>query len=87
MGIIAFIVIGLVAGLIARAVVPGRQNMGLVSTALLGMVGSVLGGLVGSLIHGRGLSLEPTGLLFSILGAVVVLLLVGMARGGRRAHV
>jgi uncharacterized membrane protein YeaQ/YmgE (transglycosylase-associated protein family) len=87
MGIIAFIIVGLVAGLIARAIIPGRQSMGLVATALLGMVGSLLGGLVGSLITGRGLDMHPTGLLFSVVGAVVLLLLMGMAKGGRRAHV
>jgi uncharacterized membrane protein YeaQ/YmgE (transglycosylase-associated protein family) len=89
MGIIAFIIIGLIAGLIARAILPGRQSMGLVATTLLGMVGSLVGGLVGSLFQrgdGRLFDLHPTGILMSVIGAIVVLLLVG-ATGRRRVHV
>lgn len=87
MGIIAFIIIGLIAGLIARAILPGRQSMGLLATTLLGMVGSLVGGLVGSLFvrDGRLFDLHPSGLLMSVVGAIVVLLLVG-ATGRRRVH-
>jgi uncharacterized membrane protein YeaQ/YmgE (transglycosylase-associated protein family) len=87
MGIIAFIIIGLIAGLIARAVLPGRQSMGLLATTLLGMVGSLVGGLVGSLFvrDGRLFDLRPSGLIMSVIGAIVVLLLVGAA-GRRRIH-
>jgi uncharacterized membrane protein YeaQ/YmgE (transglycosylase-associated protein family) len=87
MGIIAFIIIGLIAGLIARAILPGRQSMGLVATTLLGMVGSLIGGLIGSLFRrdGQLFDLHPTGILMSVVGAVVVLLLVGAA-GRRRVH-
>jgi uncharacterized membrane protein YeaQ/YmgE (transglycosylase-associated protein family) len=88
MGIIAFIVIGIVAGLIARALVPGNQSMGLIATAILGMVGSFVGGLIGSLFQGRGhaFDLHPTGLLFSVIGAMAVLMLVGLANGRRHLH-
>ena len=88
MGILAFIVIGLLAGLIARAVMPGNQSMGLVATTLLGMVGSLVGGLIGSLFSrtGRIFDLHPTGLIFSILGALLVLFLMGFA-GRRRVSV
>jgi uncharacterized membrane protein YeaQ/YmgE (transglycosylase-associated protein family) len=87
MGIIAFIVIGLIAGLIARAILPGRQSMGLIATTLLGMVGSLVGGLIGSLFRrdGQLFDLHPTGILMSVVGAIVVLLLVGAA-GKRRVH-
>jgi uncharacterized membrane protein YeaQ/YmgE (transglycosylase-associated protein family) len=87
MGIIAFIIIGLIAGLIARAILPGRQSMGLVATTLLGMVGSLIGGLIGSLFRrdGQLFDLHPTGILMSVVGAIVVLLLVGAA-GKRRVH-
>ncbi|KFE60125.1 GlsB/YeaQ/YmgE family stress response membrane protein [Hyalangium minutum] len=87
MGIIAFIIIGLIAGLIARAILPGRQSMGLLATTLLGMVGSLVGGLIGSLFvrDGRLFDLHPSGLLMSVAGAIVVLLLVG-ATGRRRIH-
>gem|GEM_PF-67609 len=85
-GIITMIVIGVVAGLIARAIVPGRQSMGVLATILLGIVGSFVGGLLGSLFSRDGnlVDLRPSGLLWSIIGAVVVLLLVGFA-GRRRA--
>lgn len=87
MGIIAFIVIGLIAGLIARAILPGRQSMGLIATTLLGMVGSLVGGLIGSLFRrdGQLFDLHPTGILMSVVGAIIVLLLVGAA-GKRRVH-
>jgi uncharacterized membrane protein YeaQ/YmgE (transglycosylase-associated protein family) len=89
MSIIAFILIGLIAGLIARAVMPGNQNMGLVATTLLGMAGSLVGGFVGSLLSSNGemCALHPAGLLLSILGALLVLFLVGFAGRGRRVHV
>lgn len=87
MGIIAFLVVGLLAGLIARALVPGRQSMGLVATLLLGIVGSFVGGFVGSLFSRSSVfELRPAGLLLSILGAIVVLLLVGAAGRRRRVH-
>ena len=86
MGIISMIVIGLVAGLIARAILPGRQTMGMLATILLGIVGSFVGGLLGSLFSSDGnlVDLRPSGLLWSIIGSVIVLLLVGFA-GRRRA--
>jgi uncharacterized membrane protein YeaQ/YmgE (transglycosylase-associated protein family) len=83
MGIIAFIIFGLIVGLIARAIMPGRQSMGFVATTLLGIAGAFVGGLIGSLVSGYGvLDLHPAGLIGSILGALAVLFLVGMA--GRR---
>jgi uncharacterized membrane protein YeaQ/YmgE (transglycosylase-associated protein family) len=87
MGIIAFIVIGLIAGLIARAILPGRQSMGLLATTLLGMVGSLVGGLIGSLFRrdGQLFDLHPSGIIMSVIGAIAVLLLVGAA-GRRRVH-
>lgn len=87
MSIIAFIVIGLLAGLIARALMPGRQNMGLIATTLLGMAGSLVGGFVGSLFRrgeGSMFDLNPAGLILSVVGAMLVLFLVGLAGRGRR---
>ena len=82
MSLIAFLVVGLIAGLIARAIYPGTQSMGLIATALLGIVGSFVGGLISSLIYSRGnwLDLHPTGLLFSVIGSIIVLFLAGMAK-------
>jgi uncharacterized membrane protein YeaQ/YmgE (transglycosylase-associated protein family) len=92
MGLLAFVLFGLVIGLAARAVMPGRQSMGLLATTLLGMAGSFIGGLVGSAIEGGRhggslLVLHPTGIIGSIVGAVLVMLLVGLGGGGRRAIV
>lgn len=89
MGIIAFLVIGLLAGLIARAIMPGNQNMGLVATTLLGIVGSFVGGLIGSLFRndGRVFDLHPSGILMSVLGALAVLMVMGFAGRRRRLHV
>ena len=80
MGLLAFLLFGLIVGLIARALMPGRQSMGLIATTLLGVAGAFLGGLVGSMLSGgRLLDLHPAGFIGSILGAMLVLFLVGMA--------
>lgn len=85
MSIIAFVLLGLIAGFIARAIMPGRQAMGLIATALLGMVGSLIGGCLGSLISGdRVFDLHAAGLIGSVIGALIVLMLTG-ARRRRRA--
>ena len=86
MGLIAFILFGLVVGLIARAVMPGRENMGLLATTLLGVAGAFVGGLVGSMVYGgRVFELHTGGIVGSILGACFVMFLVGL--GGRRRAV
>ena len=87
MSIIAFIVIGFVIGLIARAIVPGSQSMGLLATTGLGIAGSFIGGLVASVMYPRNdwTQLYPHNLLFSVLGAV--LLLVAIIGVNRRARV
>jgi len=91
MSILAFIIIGLLAGLLARAIVPGKQSLGLVATTLLGMVGSIVGGMIGSLFTGGELfRLEPAGIIMSIIGAIVVLLIFSWVQnrsgGHRRVH-
>lgn len=88
MGIITLIVVGVVAGLMARALIPGSQDLGLITTAVLGSAGSFAGSLLALLFHvgGRTGELHPVGLLFSVLGAMGVLLLVGLANGRRYLH-
>jgi uncharacterized membrane protein YeaQ/YmgE (transglycosylase-associated protein family) len=74
--IIGLIVIGLIAGLIARAVIPGKQSIGILLTIVLGIVGSFVGGFLGFLIFGsdpNGGFLQPSGIIGSILGAIIVL--------------
>jgi uncharacterized membrane protein YeaQ/YmgE (transglycosylase-associated protein family) len=88
MGIIGFIIIGFLAGLIARALMPGRQGMGLLATTLLGIAGSFVGGLIGSLFSRRPIfDLHPSGIIMSVLGAMLVLFIMGYAGRGRRVHV
>jgi len=83
MGLILFIVFGLVVGFIARAIMPGRQSMSLPMTAGLGVAGSFIGGAVGSLLSGRPLlEFNTAGLIGSVLGALAVLFAVGAS--GRR---
>lgn len=78
MGIIAFILFGFVVGLIARALMPGPQRLGIGMTTVLGMVGSFVGGFLGSLISDRSIfDLHAAGFLGSIIGALVVLFIVG----------
>jgi uncharacterized membrane protein YeaQ/YmgE (transglycosylase-associated protein family) len=73
--IIGLIIIGLIAGLLARFLVPGRDPMGLGGTILLGIVGSFVGGfLFGLVTGGTDNALQPAGLFGSIIGAVIVLL-------------
>ncbi|KZC95146.1 GlsB/YeaQ/YmgE family stress response membrane protein [Clavibacter tessellarius] len=83
--IISLIVVGLIAGFIARAVVPGRQNLSIPMTILLGIVGSFVGGFLGFLIFQRDAMdgfFQPAGIVGSIIGAIIVLL-VYVKVGGR----
>ncbi|GAA1634925.1 GlsB/YeaQ/YmgE family stress response membrane protein [Microbacterium flavum] len=84
--ILGLIVIGLIAGLIARAVIPGKQSMGILLTIVLGIVGSFVGGFLGFLIFGsdpNGGFFQTSGIIGSIIGAIVVLgLYVAFARRG-----
>ncbi|MDH4118441.1 MAG: GlsB/YeaQ/YmgE family stress response membrane protein [Acidimicrobiia bacterium] len=73
-GLIGFLVIGLVAGWLGRALLPGPDKMGIGKTLLIGLAGSLVGGLVGNLATGEGLSISPAGLIGSTLGAIAVLL-------------
>ena len=78
---IAWVIVGLIAGALARLIMPGRDPMGIIATILLGIVGSFIGGLISWAIWGsdtRGF--QPGGLLLSILGAIVVLWIWRMLR-------
>ena len=85
--IIVWAVFGLVAGAIARLLVPGRQSMGLLATMALGIIGSFVGGFVASLFTGRMDFSHPAGWIGSIIGAVLVLAIYLMATRGRRTTV
>jgi uncharacterized membrane protein YeaQ/YmgE (transglycosylase-associated protein family) len=88
--IIVMILVGLVVGFIARALVPGPDPMSVGATILLGIVGSFVGGFLGYVLFDTDVdegALQPSGLFGSIIGAVLALLLLNAAtsrRGGLR---
>ena len=73
MGIISMIIVGLIAGSIARALMPGPDPMGWLATILLGIVGSFVGGFLASTLLGRGTgsAIEPSGIVGSVIGALL----------------
>lgn len=84
--ILGIIIFGLIAGFVARALVPGNDAMGIGGTILLGIVGSFVGGFLGYLLLGHDLNdgaLQPSGLIGSIIGAIIALLVYRMANGRR----
>ena len=84
--IITLIIVGAVAGFLARLLVPGRDPMSLVATILLGIAGSFIGGFLGYLLFRKDASegaLQPSGLFGSIIGAIVVLLIYRAVTGSR----
>ena len=87
MGIIGWIVLGLLAGAIAKAIMPGAQGGGWLITMVLGIVGALLGGFIGSAVFGIGLdtffSIQTW--IVAILGSLVVLLIWGLVAKNRRA--
>lgn len=85
MGIIGWIVLGLIAGAIAKAIMPGNDPGGFILTMLLGVVGALLGGFLGSAIFGVGLrefwSIQTW--LVAIIGSVIVLAIYRVIAGRR----
>jgi len=85
LSLIGFIIIGLIAGYIARAVVPGPDPLGVVGTLILGVVGSFVGGFLWSALFGGGDLLATSGLIGSIIGAIVALLIYRAVSSRSRA--
>ncbi|MGP9688463.1 GlsB/YeaQ/YmgE family stress response membrane protein [Psychrobacter sp. AOP22-C1-C5] len=83
MSFIWMIIVGLVAGLLARAIKPGSDPMGWIMTIILGIVGAMLGGFLAGLI---GIDADGgfTGLIFSVIGAIILLFLYEMIVSKRR---
>jgi len=76
--IITIIVVGLIAGALARLLVPGRQDLSIPMTILLGIIGSFVGGFLGYVLFHKDAAqgfLQPSGLIGSVIGAVLVLLI------------
>jgi uncharacterized membrane protein YeaQ/YmgE (transglycosylase-associated protein family) len=86
LNVISWLVFGLIVGAIARFLMPGRQDMSWLATALLGIAGSLVGGVVSWLIFGGGEGMiNAAGFLMSILGAIVVVFAYGKMKGARTA--
>jgi len=85
-GIVSWLLFGLVAGLVARAITPGRHRIGCLPTLAVGLVGALVGGLIGDVVLGHkvhfGWDLGP--FLLAVLGAVVLLLALEKLGGRRR---
>lgn len=74
MGLIIWLLVGLIAGFVARAVLPGSDPMGFLGTLVLGLIGSLVGGFLGNLIFGGELDITAAGIIGSIIGAIIALL-------------
>jgi uncharacterized membrane protein YeaQ/YmgE (transglycosylase-associated protein family) len=88
--IITLLIVGLIAGALARLLVPGRDPIGIGGTILLGLVGSFVGGFLGWAIFGHDKNqgaFQPSGLLGSVIGAIILLLILRAVRGNNtRRH-
>jgi uncharacterized membrane protein YeaQ/YmgE (transglycosylase-associated protein family) len=73
-------VIGFIVGLIARAILPGTQSLGLILTAVLGIAGALIAGFIGQAAgwYAEG---QPAGFIASVVGAIVLLFIVGKVKG------
>jgi len=75
--IVTIVIVGAIAGFLARLLVPGRQHLSILATIVLGIVGSFIGGFLGYVMFGKDADngfLQPSGIIGSIIGAVIVLL-------------
>jgi uncharacterized membrane protein YeaQ/YmgE (transglycosylase-associated protein family) len=86
--LLSMLIIGIIAGFLARLLLPGRDPMGFWATVLLGVIGSFVGGFLGYVIFGHDLdegALQPSGIIGSVIGAMIVLLIwrrFSKSRGG-----
>jgi uncharacterized membrane protein YeaQ/YmgE (transglycosylase-associated protein family) len=85
MGILSWIVVGLIAGLLAKLILPGDNPGGLIVTTVIGMVGAVVGGIVIGILGGAGATgFNVWSILVATLGAVILLFVYRLFTGGRR---
>ena len=82
MGVIGWIIFGLIVGIVAKFLMPGRDPGGFVVTAILGIVGALLGGYLGRAMgwYREG---EPAGFIVAVIGAIIVLALYRLLVGRR----
>lgn len=78
-----WLIIGLIAGALARLIMPGRDPMGILATIILGVLGSILGGFVSTFIFRSNdqAGFHPGGLIMSLLGAILLLWIWRMIKG------
>jgi uncharacterized membrane protein YeaQ/YmgE (transglycosylase-associated protein family) len=86
MGILGWIVFGLIVGVIAKLIMPGKDPGGFIVTILIGIAGAFMGGFIGQALgfYGEG---EPAGWLMAILGAILLLAIYRMVIGRRTSRV
>jgi uncharacterized membrane protein YeaQ/YmgE (transglycosylase-associated protein family) len=81
-GIIVWLIFGLIAGVIAKFLLPGRDSGGLLTTSILGIVGSLLGGWIGTQLgFGSTTAFDIRGLAVAVLGAIILLIAHRLIRG------
>jgi uncharacterized membrane protein YeaQ/YmgE (transglycosylase-associated protein family) len=80
MGILIWLLVGLIAGALARFLVPGDDPMGFLGTMLLGLIGSLVGGFLGNLLNDGELDITTAGLIGSVIGAVIALIVYRSVR-------
>ena len=84
--VISLIIVGIIAGFLARLFVPGRDPMSFLGTLVLGVLGSFVGGFLGWALFGHDLdqgAIQPSGIIGSVIGAVLLLLLWRATLGRR----
>ena len=87
MGILAWIVLGLIAGAIAKALMPGKDPGGIIITMVIGIIGAFLGGFLGNMITGSGLNgFSLWSILLAVLGAMLLLWVYRLATRSRGAR-
>ena len=84
-GIISWIVVGLIAGILGKLIMPGRDPGGFLLTIVIGMIGALVGGLIVQLLGGTGLTgFSIWSILVATLGAIILLAIYRMFAGSRR---
>ena len=83
MGIIGWLLTGLIVGAIARLLVSGPHNLGCIGTSVLGILGSIVGGTLFNSLAGNDFDLQPSGFLGAIAGAVILLVIGRLVSGNK----
>lgn len=84
MGLIGFLIVGLIAGFLARLIVPGKDDFGILGTLILGLIGSFVGGTLASLLTDGPTQLGAAGIIGSIVGAIIALVVYNAVTGRKK---